>query len=327
MQDTHRLLHALPHSVSFVDYQGVRWNEVRRTTYWMYQRFRYQYPGPVSNMHQRLMVVPPSSHGDQYLSGHKLEVVAANYSIKTSQDDFGNFIYYLDLPCVEQTVDFEVWSSIERNATLPHRWPHIPTTELDLYLAPTTLTNPDDSLDEVAASLRAENIADSWQLADRINDWVWQRMIYQGGVTNVATTAAQALALGKGLCQDYSHIMITLCRLLGLPARYVSGQLLGEGGSHAWVEVILPATDGRGYWAVPFDPTNHCRAGLRHVTVAVGRDYRDVSPTSGYFTAPYQGQLTSSKRVGLLTVEYADGTYTEVDDSDFIFRDDHKRIA
>ncbi len=273
------------------------------------------------------MIVPPFRHGDQFLSGHKIHVTASEVSFQCSLDDFGNLVYYLDLPRIDQTVDFEVWINVERTNSLTVKLPYITEPEIETYLAPTSLTNPDDALEAVAEELRQENIMDAWYLADRINDWVWQRMLYTSGATSVSTTAAEALALSKGLCQDYSHIMITLCRLLGLPARYVSGQLLGEGGSHAWVEVILPAQSGKGHVAVPFDPTNHCRAGLRHVTVAVGRDYRDVSPTSGYFTAPYQGRLTSSKRVGLVTVEYQDGSVVEVDDSNIVFLDDKRHKA
>ena len=74
-----------------------------------------------------------------------------------------------------------------------------------------------------------------------------------------------------------------------LPARYVSGHVLGEGGTHAWVEVLVPhPQDADALRAVAFDPTHDRRAGLRYVTVAVGRDYCDVPPTSGTFEAPYE---------------------------------------
>lgn len=152
--------------------------------------------------------------------------------------------------------------------------------------------------------LDGDNNLEPEALADAINTWVWQAMRYVGGVTTVATSAADALLLGRGLCQDYSHVMLAICRAAGLPARYVSGHLLGEGGSHAWVEVLLPSAQG-GFVAVPFDPTNHRRANLSYITIAVGRDYRDVSPTSGTYIAPYQGRLTASKRAGVTCVEYA----------------------
>lgn len=100
--------------------------------------------------------------------------------------------------------------------------------------------------------------------------------------------------------------MLALCRLCGIPARYVSGHLLGEGGTHAWVDVVLPAA-GRPQQAiaVAFDPTHGREAGLSYVTVAVGRDYRDVAPTSGTYHASYKGRLSSQRRVGLTVAEYA----------------------
>jgi transglutaminase-like putative cysteine protease len=99
--------------------------------------------------------------------------------------------------------------------------------------------------------------------------------------------------------------MLSLCRLIGLPARYVSGHLLGEGGTHAWVEVLAP-DGGGGAVACGFDPTHGRRTGVRYVTVAFGRDYRDVAPTSGTYVGG-AGRLTARKRVDIIGVEYAGG--------------------
>ena len=135
-----------------------------------------------------------------------------------------------------------------------------------------------------------------------------ERISYMPDVTGVRTTASHALALGKGVCQDYAHIMLAICRLCGIPARYVSGHLLGEGGTHAWVEVLLPdsAAPG-GAVAVPMDPTHNRRCGPTYITIAVGREYRDVAPTSGSFRAPYCGELTAFKRAGLVALEHDGG--------------------
>ena len=97
--------------------------------------------------------------------------------------------------------------------------------------------------------------------------------------------------------------MVALCRLCGLPARYVSGHLLGDGGTHAWVEVLVQEPGGA-VRAIPFDPTHDRRAGPRYVTVAVGRDYGDVPPTSGTFEAPFPGVLSTHKRAAVVRVEY-----------------------
>ncbi len=204
---------------------------------------------------------------------------------------------------------------VERFAAGPHRLPGTALTDRR-YLDPSPLTQPDEALRAVATSLRMAG-AEALPLARRINRWVFETMTYTPGVTSVETTAAEALALSQGVCQDYAHIMLALCRLCDLPARYVSGHLLGEGGTHAWVDVVLPAVPtlpslgGGGKIgpseavAVAFDPTHGREVGLSYVTVAVGRDYRDVAPTSGSYKASFKGQLSSQRRVGLTAVQYA----------------------
>lgn len=114
---------------------------------------------------------------------------------------------------------------------------------------------------------------------------------YDNRSTQINTPAQQALAQRKGVCQDFAHIMIACLRGMGLPARYVSGYLLtepppgqprlvGSDASHAWVSVWSPARDGGGRWC-DLDPTNNRAPGEDYVTLAVGRDYSDVSPVRG----------------------------------------------
>jgi transglutaminase-like putative cysteine protease len=94
--------------------------------------------------------------------------------------------------------------------------------------------------------------------------------------------------------------MLALCHLVELPARYVSGHLLGQGGTHAWVEVIVPSR-GEAV-AVPFDPCHGRRADTGYVTVATGRDYADVAPTSGTYIGASSGRLTTSRELGVIAV-------------------------
>ena len=93
-------------------------------------------------------------------------------------------------------------------------------------------------------------------------------------------------------------MMIAMCRTQGIAARYVSGHLLGEGASHAWVE----ARDPRNGRTVAYDPTHARVADLRYVTVAVGRDYRDVAPTAGSYLAGPPGTLSVRKQVAITSV-------------------------
>src|SRR5437763_14953612 len=99
--------------------------------------------------------------------------------------------------------------------------------------------------------------------------------------------------------------MLALCRLCGLPARYVSGHLLGEGGTHACVEVLLSTPERPGEATVrACDPTHRCETGRQYSTVAIGRAYYDVVSTPGRFQAPYAGQLNANQRVGPSSREY-----------------------
>jgi transglutaminase-like putative cysteine protease len=128
-------------------------------------------------------------------------------------------------------------------------------------------------------------------------------MRYVAGSTDVETTASAAFAQRSGVCQDFAHVMLAIARRCGLAARYVSGHLIGEGGTHAWVEVLVPSASGA--LVLAYDPTHGNRVDMRYVVIAVGRDYTDVAPTSGVFTAPYSGELTATKRVGATRVLYA----------------------
>jgi transglutaminase-like putative cysteine protease len=206
-------------------------------------------------------------------------------------------------PRVSEQIEFVAEVTVERHAGEPNRLPDGWLSE-GYLLEPSPLTAADERIRRAAQEL-ADSAEWGLPLADTINDWVYQSMTYQHGVTGVRTTAAEALALGSGVCQDYSHVMLAVCRACRLPSRYVSGHLLGQGGTHAWVEVVLPTNDGTGgAIASTFDPTHASRGGLGYVTIAVGGDYADVAPTSGTYVSSAQGRLITSKRVTLTDLDY-----------------------
>ena len=254
------------------------------------------------------MVIPADQYGTQHLRQHQLSVNPTPISTRQATDHFGNRVLEFDIPTAEHSVSFEVLLEIENQAQTPHR-PPISDAEWSYFLQPSTLTAPNRLIKAIARELQ-QVARTPHELAQSIHDYVYSVMQYAAGITHVATTAAEALEIEHGLCQDYSHVMLAICRAAGLSARYVSGHLLGEGGSHAWVEVLLP--DENGLSAFAFDPTNNRLPHLGYVTVAVGRDYRDVSPTSGSFSAPYGGELTCSKRAGLTLVEFNTGEIVEI---------------
>jgi transglutaminase-like putative cysteine protease len=205
------------------------------------------------------------------------------------------------VPRVEKRVEFHVRFLVERHAGTGG----VPVEEMrdPAYARPSKLTSPDGRLRAIASELAA---GDPAKLALRLCTWVNKSLPYKFGVTNVGTSASEALTLGFGVCQDHAHLMIALARLAGMPARYVSGHLLGEGAMHAWVEVLAPDPERERGWAVQaWDPSHGRRCRPDYITVAVGRDYADVAPTSGSYTADFPGQLSSSKRAGITRVEYA----------------------
>jgi len=171
----------------------------------------------------------------------------------SGRDTFGNLVVDVRLPDVERSIEFEAWAVVTRRKGLSQ-----PGRSGDpRLLTPTRLTRPDAALRVVAAGLAAGG-GGGRALAERICRWAYQEIAYEPGVTDIHTTAAEALALSRGVCQDKAHVMITLCRLAGLPARYVSGHLLGEGASHAWVEVLV-AEPGRDTLVLALDPTHDRR--------------------------------------------------------------------
>ncbi len=125
-------------------------------------------------------------------------------------------------------------------------------------------------------------------------DWIHQEFTYERGTTSVTTHLEETFEMRRGVCQDFTHVMLGLCRSVGIPARYASGYLyngpqdtlLGAQASHAWAEVYLPTAG----W-IGFDPTNNMLADERYVKVAVGRDYEDVAPVSGSYVGTSQCQM------------------------------------
>lgn len=127
--------------------------------------------------------------------------------------------------------------------------------------------------------------------ARTIMEWIHDEFTYETGVTSVNTHPEEVFAIRRGVCQDFTHVMIAMCRSIGIAARYASGylyngrsdHLVGSQASHAWCEVYLPG----GGW-IGFDPTNATLADERYVKVAIGRDYNDVAPVVGSYVGSSQ---------------------------------------
>ncbi len=181
---------------------------------------------------------------------------------------------------------------------------HIPTFDdlrdpafVDLhaeYLAPTRHTEWDDAIAAQAQRLAELNGPDVVRTLLALHGFVGARLQYVPGSTHIGIGVDELFALGKGVCQDYAHLAVALCRSVGLPARYVSGYLftrndatgeeVEDGGiarvqTHAWFEAAIP-----GFGWFPLDPTNRMEVATRHVKIGHGRDYDDVPPLRGLYS-------------------------------------------
>jgi len=279
----------------------------REGAFLLEQRFRYTYESPVRRLRHRLMIVPRLTHGGQQRLGQRLTTAGDPVLVSERTDSFANHVIELRAALVSDWVEFTSWALVARSGPpgltpVPGRdvWDH-------RLLAPTRLTAAEGILAEAARELAAEGPG-GLALAERACAWARRSLTYEYGVTGVRTSAAEALAGGRGVCQDYAHVMLALCRAAGLACRYVSGHLIGEGGSHAWVEVIVRdqmSPKHAGAVAVAFDPTHDRRVGADYFTVAIGRDYDDVAPTCGTFEGDGAGVLSAGKRLRMLDAKAA----------------------
>jgi transglutaminase-like putative cysteine protease len=263
------------------------------------QEVRYAYPAPIDRLQQRMIVVPPAGHGPQRRDDWSFTVAGVPSPVqRTRTDRFGNTVIDVAAHHVEHWIRFASRVTVshagaDADAAGAGAWE---TAADPRYRRPTALTTADAAVRAlVGGGAGAGAGAEPAALCARTH----RALTYQWGITGVRTSAARALAGGRGVCQDYAHVMIAACRAAGIEARYVSGHLVGEGGSHAWVEVLLPHPQRPDRRVVEaWDPTHDCRTDHRYLTIAVGRDYADVAPLSGSYVAPgVTGQLTVHKRL------------------------------
>ena len=221
----------------------------------------------------------------------------AGVPVWTYCDYWGTFVSVFDIVEPHESLTIRAQATVETGiSAIPEppvlSWPEVraqaqPGRLLE-YLLPTPLTTVTGEVAAAAESTARD--ADPAQAAAEIAARVRSQVRYMAGATGVRTDAQEAWDQGQGVCQDMAHVTVALLRAAGLPARYVSGYLHADpaaepgqtavGESHAWVE----------YWAGawrPLDPTSGAPVAERHVVVARGRDYSDVSPLKGiYHGAP-----------------------------------------
>lgn len=231
-------------------------------------------------------------------------------------DYHSNIVHNFDIPQFHNSLTISAESTVEVNDSkfIPDSLPESSWAQLDAdisngdfweMLSQSRFTEPTPLLMQLAHDLNfTQRRGDPLSLMREMNTAIYEALDYAPNSTKVDSPIDDALQARQGVCQDFSHIMLAITRQLHIPARYVSGYIIPneayddrspEHASHAWVEVYLPELD----W-VAFDPTNNLVGNDRHISVAAGRDYVDVSPTKGVFKGTADTELNVGVQVKLM---------------------------
>ncbi len=238
--------------------------------------------------------------------------------VLATNDCMQNAIHYFDIPRrhselllraqalvlvqesdpLPESLEASAWKELEDVAATGQHWD---------WLTPSGFARPTALLADFAEEIGFGTDKDPLSSLFDLNDRIHSAIEYMPKSTAVDSPIDAALENRRGVCQDFSHIMIALLRRAGIPARYISGYVSQDpdkkeekdisGASHAWVEAFLPQTG----W-IGFDPTNNQIVSDKHIRIAVGRDYADVPPTRG----TYKGNARSELTVGVHISETED---------------------
>ena len=260
----------------------------------VFHRTTFTYGMPVSQSVNTLHLEPRTFPYQKTL-GALIRVIPAT-RVRRFTDLFQNITHHFELPAAHSRLEIESRikvhnlpldisiASLEAKLTDYHEpsireriWPYLQDSRWvsrhpEVWRQAVDITRPYSAVFDQASALM---------------EWIHTEFRYESGVTNVNTHLVEAFQMRCGVCQDFTHVMLGLCRAVGMPARYASGYLyngpldtlVGAQASHAWTEVYLPSAG----W-IGFDPTNNTLADERYVKISVGRDYEDVAPVRGSYS-------------------------------------------
>lgn len=229
---------------------------------------------PVKEHHFTIKCMPLS---DERQKIENLEVsILPNSFLSEDRDSYGNLCIY-GYEKEEHTL-FSIHAEGDAAVGLTSALQPMDGGKAAIFKYQTGITEPGEELLAFHGRFRMNHRMSALDRALFFSQRIYETMQYTPGVTCVNTSAEEALALRKGVCQDYAHILLSLCRIEKIPARYVVGFLKGEGASHAWVEVLTE--DG----IYGLDPTNNLMVKDQHIKVSCGRDYNDCNINYGVFT-------------------------------------------
>jgi len=276
---------------------------------------KYQYNWPIKESINEIRLFPHNFENQDVLQ-YELHITN-NPDVEISKDYYGNRVGNFNNLEAHSEMTIESRMSVRVNHSL--KIPEIDlTTVADLEIEKQKsvlllrLSYPEtiQKQNKINAILKKIDCMDKpiIEIAQRCNQYIYENFTYTKGITNIETTVDEILAMKKGVCQDFAHVLLQLLRTVGIPSRYVSGYicpnesgLRGEGATHAWVEIYTPTQGWLG-----LDPTNNIWTMDNHIRLSVGKNFYDCTPVKGTFKGLARQTLSVSVSVG-----YEDGRHFE----------------
>jgi transglutaminase-like putative cysteine protease len=277
--------------------------------FYLFHRTSYHYPSLVTQSYNELRLHPLSNDWQKCTSS-TISILPI-CKLRSYLDLNGNIVHYFELPDEHQKLVIEARSIVETTSRVDFQnFPYgvklsnlakmegVP--ECRDYLQTSTYVEINPTVWRMAVDLQAGS-TDVFQTAYQVMEFIHQNFDYCKSTTTVDTHANEVLEIRRGVCQDFAHAALALCRCLGIPARYVSGyffdstrdrRMRGAEASHAWIEVMV---SGHGWYGL--DPTNNRVVDDTYVILGTGRDYRDVAPVTGSYHGPQPSEFDVSVRV------------------------------
>ena len=239
----------------------------------------YTYSDPAQSAIQILRLTP-RNHDGQYVNFWRVEI-DADYRLIRDEDPFGNITHTFSLEGPIETMTIRVEGEVETtdtNGIIMGTAERIPT---GFWLRDSALTTPDAAIRMFSRRIAAGEGGEAIPFLHALNTAIFNTMKFVPGATSVATSATQAFAAKRGVCQDLAQIFVSACRVVKIPARYVGGyylrtDMVEQDAGHAWAEAYV---EGLGWMG--FDPTHDMCTTDRYVRVAYGTDAADAAPIRG----------------------------------------------
>lgn len=261
----------------------------------VHHKTEYHYSEPVNSSVNELRLTPLTTRWQSCESSF-IRVLPAN-RIKSYEDLNMNIVHHIEIPQMHDRLTIDSRATINTRGNvdfdkLPYGFSHKDLDkcrfldECHSFLQNSTLVEITPEAWRQTLDIQDDS-TDVFQTAYSIMEYIFRNYNYQPGITSVTTHSNAVLRDKAGVCQDFAHAMVAMCRSINIPARYVSGyfydatrdrSMRGAEASHAWVEVYI---DGFGW--IGLDPTNNKVIDETYIVLAIGRDYKDVAPVKGSY--------------------------------------------